>query len=197
MQPVDVHLFWNFRSPYAYLASTRMWFLFEDFHTNLVFHPLPGWTGRSPPERAKKKIPLTRQDVRRFARKYGVPLNPPPITTEPTRAAACSLVAMEQGLLREWVTETMRTEWADGLDIGDMDVLCGIAERVGMDPKSCWDAADSPERRAQLELHVALKDDKGIMGVPTWVVGDEIFWGNDRIEFVADHLRELRLRRVR
>lgn len=195
--PVDVHLFWNFRSPYAYLASTRLWFLFEDFHATLVFHPLPGWHGRSPPERAKKKIPLTRQDVRRHARRYGIPLNPPPITTDPTRAAACATVAMEAGKTRAWVQETMRTQWAEGLDIGELDVLRGIAERVELDPESVVAAADDPARHALLEEHVALQQELGVMGVPTFVIGEEVFWGNDRIDFVAEHLTELRKRRVR
>ena len=196
--PVDVHLFWNFRSPYAYLASTRLWFLFDDFHTNLVFHPLPGWNGRSAPERAKKKIPLTRQDVGRHARRYGIPLNPPPITTDPTRAAACALVAMAHGKTREWVVETMATEWADGQDIGQIDVLRGIAERIGVPPDEVEAPADDPSVHKVLqEEHVALKDQLGVMGVPTFVIGEEIFWGNDRIDFVAEPLTELRLRKVR
>ena len=82
--PVDLTLFFNFRSPYCYLASKRMFELFDAYHTNLVWRPLAGWSGRSAPDRAVKKLPVARQDVARFARRMGIPLNPPPITTDPT-----------------------------------------------------------------------------------------------------------------
>ncbi len=90
-EPIDVKVFFNFRSPYCYLASKTMFEIFDKYNTNLLWRPVGGWDLRSPPDRAKKKVPLTRQDVARFAKKMGIPLNPPPMETEPTPAgAACT-----------------------------------------------------------------------------------------------------------
>lgn len=196
MNPVDVRLFFNFRSPYCYLASKRMFRIVDDFHVNLLWRPLPGWSGRSPPERAQKKLPLARQDIARFARKMGIPVQPPPKTTDPTIAARASLLAEEQGLLRTYVVEVMRTEWAEGQDIGQPEILLEVAERVGLDRAAAAEAIESEARQRQLEAYAEEAERLGSMGVPTWIIGDEIFWGNDRLEFVEDHLRELRVARL-
>ena len=111
--PVDVRVFFNFRSPYCYLASKSLWEMLDAYNTNLVWRPLGGWNGRSPPERAKKKVPLARQDLARWAKRMGIPANPPPQTTDPTRAGAVSLLAEESGVLHQFVVRTMAAEWAD------------------------------------------------------------------------------------
>ncbi|TAM15219.1 MAG: 2-hydroxychromene-2-carboxylate isomerase [Rhodanobacter sp.] len=196
MQAVDLQIFFNFRSPYCYLASKRMFDLLDEFHVNLVWLPLGGWSGRSPPERAKFKVPLARQDVGRFARRMGIPYNPPPKTTDPTRAGAVSLLAQEQGRLRPYVIEVMRAEWAEGQDIGDLDVLLAVAERVGLDRRAAAAAADDPVRHEVLEENWRRAQEHGIFGVPTFMVGEEIYWGQDRIDFVREHLTELRLARL-
>lgn len=195
-QSVDVRLFFNFRSPYCYLASKRLFRLFDDYHANLVWRPLGGWSGRSSPERAKVKVPLTRQDIRRFARKLGIPVNPPPITTDPTLAGRGSLLAEERGRLRAWVVEVMRKEWAFGQDIGQRDVLLEVARDIGLDPGELDAALDDPARQQRLDANWEEAQRLGVIGVPTWVVGEEIFWGNDRLEFVEDHLKELALARL-
>lgn len=83
-KPIDVTLYFNFRSPYCYLLSKTMWPVFDDFDVNLVWRPVGGWNLRSSPERAKKKLPIARQDLKRFAKRLGIPVNPPPMETEPT-----------------------------------------------------------------------------------------------------------------
>ena len=109
-EPVDVKLYFNFRSPYCYIASKTLFAIFDEFNTRLIWRPLGGWSGRSSPERAKVKVPLTRQDVRRITAKMGIPMNPPPLTTEPTKAGAASLLAEQKGLLRPWIVEVMRAD---------------------------------------------------------------------------------------
>lgn len=193
--PVDLTLYFNFRSPYCYLASTTMWDLFDRFHLNLGWRPLGGWSGRSDPDRAKIKIPLVRQDVARWAAKLGVPMNPPPITTEPTAAGAASLLAEREGKLRPYVVEVMRAEWGEGRDIGELQVLRDVAQRIGMDPDAVSEAAADRENLAALERNKAEAEERGVFGVPTFVVGEERFWGNDRLDFLSDHLRALRVTR--
>lgn len=78
--PVDVTIYFNFRSPYCYLASKKLWPIFDDYNTNLIWRPVGGWDLRSSPDRAKSKMPLARQDMARFARRMGIPVSPPPTT---------------------------------------------------------------------------------------------------------------------
>ena len=193
---VDVKLFFNFRSPYCYIASKTLFAIYDDFHANLVWRPLGGWSGRSSPERAKVKVPLTRQDVRRITGKMGIPMTPPPITTDPTIAGAASLLAEERGVLREWIVEVMRAEWADGKDIGEEQVLLQVGEQIGLSADELTTAFTDEARLSQLETNWEEAQEMGLIGVPSFQVGEELFWGADRIEYVLDHLNDLRLRKI-
>lgn len=190
-KPIDVKLFFNFRSPYCYLASKTLWPIVDDFKTNLIWRPVAGWDLRSSPERAKNKMPLARQDIARFARRLGIPLTPPPVTTDPTIAGAASLLAEEQGLLRPFIIEVMHKEWAEGQDIGDPEVLFTVGDKIGLDRAELADAIVDESKLQKLQHHAQEATDIGVIGVPTFVIGEQIFWGQDRIDFVLDELREL------
>jgi len=193
---VDVSLYFNFRSPYCYIASKTLFQIYDEFHANLVWRPLGGWSGRSPPDRAKIKIPLTRQDIRRITGKMGIPMNPPPIQTDPSIAGAASLLAQERGVLREWITEVMRAEWAGGLDIGEHQVLFDVGEPMGLGKEALEEAFTNPIYLKQLEDNWSEAQALGLIGVPSFQIGEELFWGADRIEYVIEHLNSLRLRRL-
>ena len=193
---VDLKFFFNFRSPYCYLASKTMFNLVDDYHVNFVWKPLAGWNGRSAPERAKVKIPLTRQDVARWAKRMNIPCIPPPITTDPTPAGIGSLLAEEKGRLREYVARVMDTEWGQGVDIGQTETLVDIARQIGLDPDEFSASLNDPARQKILEDNWQEAQESGVIGVPTFVMDDQIFWGNDRIDFVHDHLRELGLNKT-
>jgi len=192
----DVKVFFNFRSPYCYLASKTMFSIFDDFTAEMIWRPLAGWDGRSAPERAKVKIPSTRQDVARWCRRLGVPFNPPPTTTDPTRAGVGSLLAEERGVLREYIVETMRREWSEGCDIGATEVMLEVADMVGLERDELAAAMDDPVRLTQLAANWEEAQGLGVIGVPTFVIDDQIFWGNDRLNFVREYLMEKRLRKI-
>lgn len=196
MTATDLIFYFNFRSPYCYLASKTIWPVLDKYHVNLVWRPLAGWDGRSPPDRAKVKIPLVRQDLARWARRLGIPVNPPPASTDPTLAGLGSLLAEEQGLLRPYVVEMMRKEWAEGVDIGQRDAVLDVGAAIGLDRAALAVTLEDPRSAAILARNSELAFEQGVIGVPSFVVGDQIFWGNDRVDFLDDHLRELRLAKL-
>lgn len=193
---IDVKLYFNFRSPYCYLLSKRLKPLWDEFDVKHVWRPLGGWNGRSKPDRVVKKLPLVRQDVGRWCAKYGIAMNPPPKATDPTRAGAASLLAEKHGLLNEYIVEAMQIEWAEGQDIGQDETLTEIACRVGLDPQAVLAASNSKENLSQLETYALEAEADGVIGVPTFVIGDQIFWGNDRLHFVREHLISLRVKKT-
>lgn len=195
-QSAELKLFFNFRSPYCYLASKTLFSLVDDYRVELLWRPLGGWDGRSPPERAKVKVPLTRQDVARWARRMNIPCIPPPITTDPTPAGVVSLLAEEKGCLRDYVLETIHAEWGQGQDIGQPDILRAAAARAGLAAAEVMAALEDPARRQVLEDNWREAQALGVIGVPTFVIGEQIFWGNDRIDFAREHLQEAGLARA-
>ncbi len=190
-KPIDVTLYFNFRSPYCYLLSKTMWPILDEFDVNLIWRPVGGWNLRSSPERAKKKLPIARQDLKRFAKRLGIPVNPPPMETEPTPAGAASFYAEAQGKLREYIIETMREEWEFGNNIALDESLRNIANRCELDADGLLAASRDADNLAKLEKNAELADTDGAVGVPTFVIGDQIFWGQDRVDFVIEHLQEL------
>ncbi len=192
-EATKINLFFNFRSPYCYIASKTIFSLVDDFHAEFEWKPLAGWTGRSAPERAKVKIPLVRQDIRRIAKKMGIPMNPPPITTDPTKAGAGSLLAEEHGLLREYVVAMMDKEWGEGQDIGDSEIIAAVGQEIGLDSQDLLEAVESPANLARMDENWREAQSLGVFGVPTFVVGEEIFWGSDRVDYLRDYLYELGL----
>ena len=124
-----------------------------------------------------------------------IPCIPPPITTDPTPAGVGSLLAEEKGCLREYISRVMDTEWGQGIDIGQTDTLVDIARQVGLDADEFTATLNDPKKQKVLDDNWQEAQENGVIGVPTFVMDDQIFWGNDRIDFVHDHLRELGLRK--
>jgi 2-hydroxychromene-2-carboxylate isomerase len=190
-KPIEVKLFFNFRSPYCYLASNTLWPIIDDYNTKIIWRPVGGWDLRSSPDRAKNKLPIARQDIARFAKRLNIPLTPPPITTDPTLAGAVSLLAEEKGLLRPFIIEIMKKEWAEGLDIGDAKVLLEVGNKIGLDSAELTAALSDENKLKQLQQNAKEAEEIGVIGVPTFVIGEQIFWGQDRIDFVLEELQQL------
>lgn len=186
-----VKLFFNFRSPYCYLASKSLFDILEKRAATLVWRPLGGWDGRSPPDRAKVKVPLTRQDVARWAKRMKIPYLPPPSTTDPTLAGLASLLAEERNVLRAYTQAVMHAEWGEGKDIGDRAILLAVATSVGLSERELTAAWEDPKKHDALAANWREAQALGVIGVPTFVVGEQIFWGNDRLDFLDEHLAGL------
>ena len=184
-----VHFFFNFRSPYCYLAAQTVFERIEACDATIDWRPLGGWDGRSPPDRAKAKVPIARQDLARWAKRMNIPVVPPPTETDGTYAATASLYAERNGLLKPFVKAVMNAEWARGANIGQIPILLDIARQIGLDPDEMQSAIEAPENAETLGANWAFAQSLGVIGVPSFVVGDAIFWGNDRIDFLEDHLR--------
>ncbi len=193
MSRTTVRIFFNFRSPYCYLASHTLFERLAMFDVDLVWRSLGGWDGRSPPERARLKVPLTRQDVARWCRRMQVPFTPPPVSTDPTPAALLAFAAEAAELLPRYVKRVMWAEWAEGLDIGQLPVLERVAEDIGLARAAVQAAQTNFDYLARLQENWQEAETLGVIGVPSFVVGDQIFWGNDRIDFLEEYLAELGL----
>ena len=192
MNKIEIKVYFNFRSPYCYLASKRMFDVISAPYIQIIWRPLGGWNGRSPPDRVAYKLPIVRQDVARWCRRLNIPFVPPPTETDPTNAALGSLLAERLGLLQEYVVEVMREEWEFGQNIGQIESLLRAAKRAGIEPDQLQEAlADEMGMTALQGFEESAKTD-GAFGVPTFVVGNEVFWGNDRLDFLAEHINSLR-----
>ena len=85
-----------------------------------------------------------------------------------------------------------RARWCDGHDLSQTEPLAALLEAAGLDADRALERAHSDEIVAMLERNTDEAIARGVFGVPTMIVGDELVWGNDRFELVRFYLqREL------
>jgi 2-hydroxychromene-2-carboxylate isomerase len=104
---------------------------------------------------------------------------PRPDTRLLLRAA---LAAKDAGRFREFHYPAYRARWAEGKDVGDAGVVRELLARAGLEADAALARAQSDELVERLAAETQAAIERGVFGVPTVFVGDEMFWGNDRFE---------------
>ncbi|MCY3881476.1 MAG: 2-hydroxychromene-2-carboxylate isomerase, partial [Chloroflexi bacterium] len=133
------------------------------------------------------------RDLARWAEKYGLPFRVPdrfPIkTSRPLRGA---LAARELGAETPYVDALFSRYWErNDASITEVEGMRAVAADVGLDPVAFVALCDGPGMRQALieETQAALA--RGVFGAPSFYIGDELFWGKDRMEFIDDELTRL------
>ncbi len=121
--------------------------------------------------------------IERLCDKHGLPFRKP--TQFPRNSLLAARVACAAAG-REWLPEFVRTvyraNFAEDRDIADPAVMQEILAAVGQDAREVLALAQSPENKERLRRQTEAAWAQGIFGAPTFVVGGELFWGNDRLE---------------
>ncbi|HMQ91798.1 MAG TPA: DsbA family protein [Amaricoccus sp.] len=115
---------------------------------------------------------------------YGLPARlPAPCPLEDlARANRVALVVMREGRCRDDVVETYRIRFQEGQPAGSEPNLGKSLRRIGQDPARVTGLADAPESKRALAAETAAAKAAGIFGSPSFVVGGEVFRGDDRLE---------------
>ena len=123
-------------------------------------------------------------DCEERARRHGLGeiVWPDPWPTNDVVAARAMVVADREGALKPFALTLMRLAFKEGRDLGDPPTVGEAARRAGLDPEELAAAVQTPAVKDALR---AINDEAaalGIIGVPTVVVGEELFWGDDRLD---------------
>jgi 2-hydroxychromene-2-carboxylate isomerase len=183
-------------SPFAYLAGDRLERIAESHGADIRYKPfdilaLFQRTGGVPPaERHPSRQAYRLQELRRQAAKRGMPINlqPAHFPTNPAPSSYAVITAQKDGAgdVGALVRNLLAACWAEERDIAEDAVIRDCLERAGFDPaladKGLLSGAET--YAANLEDAVAA----GVFGAPFYVVGEERFWGQDRLEDLDLHL---------
>jgi uncharacterized protein (TIGR00369 family) len=182
--------YFDFISPYAYLAWRRWPQLITvaPRPRPVVFGALlSAWGTLGPAEVPPKRAFLIR-DVARRARRAGLPLRwPPAHPWSPLLSLRLALPEVAGDHQKELIDALFRAAWEHGQSIEDEATVRGILEAAGLGASPVEEASKPAARqalRAATEQAVA----RGVFGVPTIDTGDELFWGEDQLDEVADRL---------
>jgi 2-hydroxychromene-2-carboxylate isomerase len=188
--------FFDYVSPFSYLADTQLAGIAQRTGAEIVYRPfflggVMNAAKNSPPINVPNKGRYMFSDINRWQRRYGVPVNPNPHfpvnTLHAMRAAVAALGDERFGAFHEAM---YRGVWVDGKNLGDEAVLRSEIAAAGLDADAVL--ARSKEQVVKDELRHNSEEavERGAFGAPTFFVGDEMFWGNDRLDFVEEALRE-------
>ncbi len=108
-----------------------------------------------------------------------------------TKAALICMHARELGLDELPLAGAyMRGVWAEDRDITDNDTLIEIADKAGFDGKHLMNNSKSPDLLSLYESYTDEAIKRGVFGAPSYVIDDEIYWGQDRLMFVEKKLKQ-------
>jgi 2-hydroxychromene-2-carboxylate isomerase len=190
MRAREPQFFYDFSSPYSYLAATRvddvlpvrpMW-------RPITFGVIVQRIGKVPWSFAENRHADLVEIDRRAIQHRLPPLRYPrgwPRETYSLTPLRAALVADDAGLLREVSRELFRAMFVDGRHFADLDTTLDAAERAGMDREEIRAGIQRQDIKDRLRASTEEALARGVTGVPTVAVGDELFWGDDQLEAAA------------
>ena len=185
-----VDFFFDLSSPYSYLAATQIEAIAKKHGATLSWKPMVlaavfKATGNTMPVTVAAKGPWMWKDLNRWAKQYGVGFNMtsrfPFNAIKPERLV---IAADREGKAGAAALAAFRGLWIDDKDIASDSELRAIASSIGMDPDAAMKAIEEPAIKDQLRANTDEAVKRGAFGAPAIFVGDELFWGNDRLHHV-------------
>jgi len=187
MEKETVKFYFSFRSPYSWLAYNRIEKELAGLPVKLEYLPLVPPPQAMSSERLnppREKARYIAKDVSRFAEAYGLSLKfPRPFDTDWSKPHGGFLFAQEKG--QEFGLKVYGARFSEGKDVGDLGLLDKIALSCGLDQEEFLQSLNESRYHAQMEKCLAEAQTDGIFGVPTFIYRGEMFWGNDRIEWLV------------
>jgi 2-hydroxychromene-2-carboxylate isomerase len=187
-QPV-IEFFWDPASTYTYLAATQIGALAGRHGAKIVWRPfLLGKvfeaTGNRPPVSVPAKGKYLFNDVRLWAKHYGVPFRFPSVFPVASLTALRIACGLPEEQAHRWAYAILHVYWTQDRDIGQPEVLREVALGLGLDPDATLALAQDPAVKEQLKTNTEEAVRRGVFGAPTFFIGEHMFWGNDRFELM-------------
>jgi 2-hydroxychromene-2-carboxylate isomerase len=191
MAPPAIEFFYGIGSRYSYLAATQLEHLAAETGCRVRWRPLFSGDlfaarGRNPfegqPASGQYDWAYRRRDAARWAAYYGVSYRQPDdVAFDPRRLALACTAAARLGAVEPFSRRLFRALFVEGLSPLDDEVCAMLAREVGLDRAAFRRALEQPETAASLAATVQEAVARGVFGVPSFVLGDAIYFGNDRL----------------
>jgi len=188
----------DFGGPNSYLAHKMLPDLCAQTGAEVVYTPillggLFKLTNNQAPLMRYAETPAKRNyemlEFDRFVKAHAIPfrMNPHfPINSLHLMRGA--VAAQHLGCFMPYVEAVMAAMWETGANMGDADIARATLDAAGLDSAAILAKADDPEVKAELVANTEKAAERGAFGVPTFFVGDDMFWGKERLGQVADAL---------
>ncbi len=191
-----VEFYFDLGSPASYLAFTQLPGLCEQTASQLIYRPmlLGGVfkaTGNASPAEIPVKGRYMIQDLTRYAARYGVAFrfNPHfPLNTLLLMRATTGMQLRHPERFVDFVDALYRALWVDGHNLNDPATVAQVLGDNGFDPQQILALTQDEEIKAALKANTDQALQRGVFGAPSLFVGDQLFFGQDRLDFVREAL---------
>ena len=189
--------FWfDFGSPAAYLAFTQIPSIEAATGAKAIYRPmlLGGvfqGTGNQSPANIPAKGKYIFDDFNRFAKRYGVPFNNNPnfpINTLLLMRGATGMLAQQPEQFLAYCNAVFQAIWVDASNMNDPAIVGAALLKAGFDPQKLMALANDQVTKDTLKASTTEAVSRGVFGAPTFFVDDQMFWGQDRLDFVKEAL---------
>ena len=184
---MKVEFFYDYVSVYSYLANSQ---LGNFAGAEIVYRPMflgavMEATDNRPPGTVKAKGRYLQTDIRRWAEHYSLTFKMNPVFPQNTlKALRLALVAQKKGAFETVHQALFDAMWIYEKDLNDKEVLAEIAAKAALSLEDIEDVAIKDELKANTNEAC----ERGAFGAPTFFVGDQMFFGNDRFDFIKHAL---------
>ena len=196
---MQVDFYYSIASRYSYLAASQLLLLVEETKCVVQWHPLNSLRllkerGQSPLEgpvsSGQYDWTYRETDARRWAELYQIPFVEPRgrVEYDSESLALAATAAKRLGRVAEFSRELFLELFSGEVLRIDAEAYRRCAKKCGIPPDELVVEREAAATRGLLEQTMRAAHRVGVFGVPTFVVGRDLFWGNDRLEFVAEAL---------
>lgn len=191
-----VEFFFDLGSPTSYLAYTQLPKICAQTGSELVYQPmlLGGVfksTGNASPISVPAKGRYMLQDLARFAQRYQVQLNFNPHFPINTLLLMRATTGVQMHLPErfiDFIDCLFRALWVDKRNLNDAASVAQVLEQGGFDPQQILDLSNAEDVKTALRNNTEQALQRGVFGAPSMFVGEELFFGQDRLDFVREAL---------
>ena len=186
----NIEFYFDYESPNAYIAwvelpklAARYGFTVEPIP--ILYSALLDANGQLGPGEQPTKGIWMAKNLARKAALLGVPLNSPAfLPFNPLRALRASILPFEERVRTALITALFEAVWVRRMHVSEPGVVEGVLDELGLPGSELMARAESPENKQQLRALTDRAIARGVFGVPTMFVGDELFWGYDDFRYL-------------
>jgi carboxymethylenebutenolidase len=189
----------SLNSPWTHLGAARIEALAAQHGATLRIWPVDfgtifaGSGGLPLPKRSPQRQAYRLQELARWREHLGIPIAiQPKHFPAKELPGACAVIAARETLgdapAIRLAHRILKALWQEEQDTGDEGVLARLVSEAGLDPARLLPLAQEPRWAEMRERDTAAALARGVFGAPSYVIGEDIFWGQDRLEFVAKRL---------
>jgi 2-hydroxychromene-2-carboxylate isomerase len=189
-----VEFFYDYASPFSYLADCQLPAIAAKHGATIEYRPailgvLIVESGNQPPPTVPAKLAYMNADMRRWASRLNVPFVPNPAF--PVRSITlmrAALVAQDNGVFKRFHEAMWRAMWTEAANLADPAVVTQVLARADLDADAIMRGTQDDAIKARLKANCDEALARGAFGLPTFFVEGEMFFGNDRVDFVGEAL---------